>query len=215
MDSQVQGEIQLRMAHRAILKMVIPGSVVLDIGSGSGALTAFLSQKASCSVTAVDLTADRVAYAAPYAQATVAGNIEEPSTWEQINGRFDYIIFADVLEHLADPWAALHRCKECLNPGGHVIASIPNVAYYRVRQHLLFGRFDYGPVGILDVTHLRFYTAKTSAALFTESGYGIDEFERVFTSRKNRLLGALFPNAFAYEFAIKASPAALRVVAGP
>lgn len=207
MEDRPQWETQLRMAHRTILGMVAPGSTVLDIGSGSGALSACLSQNMGCGITALDLTAERVAYAAPYAQATVAGNIEEQSTWEQIDGRFDYIIFADVLEHLADPWTVLDRCKGHLNKGGHVIASIPNVAYYRVRQHLLLGHFDYQPFGILDITHLRFYTAETSAALFTECGYRIEDFQRVFTSAKNRFLGRLFPNAFAYEFAIKAQPA--------
>lgn len=203
MELKAVSEIQLRRAHNHILTMIDANSNVLDVGSGGGALTAALVRDAGCTVTAVDLTADKVAYAGAFAQATVEGSIEDPSTWEQIEGPFDYIVFADVLEHLADPWAVLRRCKDYLTPGGCVVASIPNVAYYRVRQHLLFGRFDYCPFGVLDRTHLRFFTAKTVQALFLDTDYTIQGFERVYTSRKNELLGKLFPNAFTYEYVLK------------
>lgn len=185
--------------------MMNTDATVLDIGSGSGVLTSFLVQKAGCTVTAVDLTPEMVANAAPYARQTVAGSIEQESTWEQIEGTFDYIVFADVLEHLADPWAVLRRCPQYLKSGGSVIASIPNVAYYRVRQSLLCGRWDYYPTGILDATHLKFFTAKTVRALFEDCDYNVEQFERVYSNSKNRLLGQLFPNAFTYEFTIKAS----------
>lgn len=205
MDPKLYEGFQLRMAHRTLLPMISPGTSVLDIGSGSGALTSFLVQKAKCTVTAVDLTPELIANAAPYTSKTVTGSIEDASTWEQIDGTFDYIVFADVLEHLANPGTALQRCKAFLTDGGSVIASIPNVAYYRVRQDLLLGRFDYGPFGILDKTHLRFFTAKTVRSLFDESGYEVTEFLRVFTSPKNRMLGRAFPNAFTYEFILKSS----------
>jgi len=182
-----------------------PDSAVLDIGSGGGALAAHVVSEMGCTLTAVDLTTDLMEYSAAYASQCVVGNIEEDSTWERIKGKFDYIVFADVLEHLVDPGAALQRCKSVLAEGGSVIASIPNVAYYRVRQDLLLGRFDYGPFGILDKTHLRFFTAKTSRALFAESGFEVTGFSRVFTSAKNRLLGRAFPNAFTYEFVLVAS----------
>ena len=108
--------------------MIKPGATVLDIGCGSGALTSFLVQKAKCTVTAVDINPELVANAAPYASKTGAGSIEDISTWEQIDGTFDYIVFADVLEHLANPDATLQRCKSFLADEGSVIASIPNIA---------------------------------------------------------------------------------------
>jgi len=201
----VKQPLQLRRAHQAIIKLMKPDSAVLDIGSGGGALAAHVVSEMGCTLTAVDLTTDLMEYSAAYASQCVVGNIEEDSTWERIKGKFDYIVFADVLEHLVDPGAALQRCKSVLAEGGSVIASIPNVAYYRVRQDLLLGRFDYGPFGILDKTHLRFFTAKTSRSLFVESGFEVTGFSRVFTSAKNRLLGRAFPNAFTYEFVLVAS----------
>jgi 2-polyprenyl-3-methyl-5-hydroxy-6-metoxy-1,4-benzoquinol methylase len=178
---------------------------VLDIGSGSGAFASHVVADLGCTVTAVDLSTDLIDLSAPYAKQCVVGNIEEDSTWDQIEGKFDHIVFADVLEHLVHPDAVLERCKGYLADGGSVIASIPNVAYYRVRQDLLIGRFDYGPFGILDKTHLRFFTAKTARSLFTEIGCEVTHFSRVFTSTKNRILGRAFPNAFTYEFILKAS----------
>ena len=196
------------MAHRSILKLIEPNATVLDVGSGGGALASHLVGDMGCTVTAVDLSDELIAFSAPYAKQCIVGNIEEDSTWDRIEGKFDHIIFADVLEHLVNPTLALERCKGYLADGGSVIASIPNIAYYRVRQHLLFGRFDYGPFGILDVTHLRFFTAKTAGSLFVECGYEVTDFQRVFTSAKNQLLGRAFPNAFAYEFVIRAVPIA-------
>ena len=66
------------------------------------------------------------------------------------------------------------------------------------------GHFDYGPMGILDRTHLRFFSARTAQSLFVDTGYTIEAFERSHTSRKNELLGRLFPNAFSYEFVLNA-----------
>ena len=83
----------------------------------------------------------RIAAATPYAKRTVLGSIEDESTWEAAGCGFDCVVFADVLEHLRDPWAVLRRCREALRSGGHVVASIPNVAYYRVREHLADGPF--------------------------------------------------------------------------
>ncbi len=195
------------MAHQLIVKLVRPESAVLDIGSGGGALGSHLAREMNCVVTAVDLHPDFSRYAGSYAKQCVFGNIEEQSTWDRIEGKFDHIVFADVLEHLANPCDALERCKGRLAEGGSVVASVPNIAYYRIRQHLLFGRFDYGPSGILDMTHLRFFTAKTIAALFADCGYEVTDFQRVFTNPKNRILGRAFPNAFAYEFVLQARPA--------
>jgi 2-polyprenyl-3-methyl-5-hydroxy-6-metoxy-1,4-benzoquinol methylase len=192
------------MAHQLIVKLIKPGTAVLDIGSGGGALACHLSQNMDCTVSAVDLHPDFSKYAAPYAKQCILGNIEDQSTWDRIEGSFDHIVFADVLEHLANPCDALERCKGRLTEGGSVIASVPNIAYYRIRQHLLFGRFDYGPSGILDMTHLRFFTARTVAALFADCGYDVTDFQRVFTNPRNKLLGRAFPNAFAYEFVLQA-----------
>jgi 2-polyprenyl-3-methyl-5-hydroxy-6-metoxy-1,4-benzoquinol methylase len=89
-------------------------------------------------------------------------------------GKFDVVVFADVLEHLPNPASVLHLTRKVLNPGGLVIASIPNIAHWSIRWELLRGRFDYQPYGIMDATHLRWFTEKTVRSLFESCGYEVE-----------------------------------------
>ena len=81
---------------------------------------------------------------------------------------FDYIVFADVLEHLRDPAAVLERCIPALKESGKIIISVPNIANWVIRLSLLLGKFDYMDRGILDRTHLRFFTLRTLKLLMSE-----------------------------------------------
>src|SRR5205823_7166679 len=92
-----------------------------------------------------------------------------------LEGGFDAIVCADVLEHLRDPAAALAAVRHALAPDGEVVISIPNVAHLWVRLSLLAGRFDYAERGILDRTHLRFFTRRTLLALLARAGLAVDE----------------------------------------
>ncbi len=87
--------------------------------------------------------------------------------------RFDLILFADVLEHVADPLAVLRRLLGYLTDDGHVLVSLPNVAAWTVRLGLLAGRFDYRPSGILDDTHLRFFTRDSARRLLEDAGLDV------------------------------------------
>jgi 2-polyprenyl-3-methyl-5-hydroxy-6-metoxy-1,4-benzoquinol methylase len=92
----------------------------------------------------------------------------------QIEARYDIVIAADVLEHLPDPWKTLRQLASILAVEGRVIASIPNVRYWKVIADLVLrGEFRYVDAGVLDRTHLRFFTRKTIARLFVECGYSI------------------------------------------
>jgi 2-polyprenyl-3-methyl-5-hydroxy-6-metoxy-1,4-benzoquinol methylase len=84
--------------------------------------------------------------------------------------KFDVIIFADVLEHLPWPIGALRSYLEFLREGGSVIVSLPNVALWSVRLSLLFGRFQYTGSGVLDATHMRFFTRRTVREMFAAAG---------------------------------------------
>lgn len=86
---------------------------------------------------------------------------------------YDVISFIDVLEHLVDPWQALRDAAPHLSERGVVIASIPNVQYGTNLHGLIRGRWEYTDVGILDRTHLRFFTRSTSSTLFTDAGYEV------------------------------------------
>lgn len=89
-------------------------------------------------------------------------------------GYFDVVLFNDVLEHLVDPWTVLERVKRVLRPGGMVVSSIPNIRYYPyIRRLLLHKEWDYEEQGVLDRTHLRFFTTRSIKGMYHELGYEI------------------------------------------
>lgn len=100
------------------------------------------------------------------------GNIED----KNLNFKdvlFDYIIFGDVLEHLHDPKGVLEYCKSILAEGGKIIASIPNLMHWSVMKPLINGFFTYGDFGLLDRTHIHFFTYYEMVQMFTEAGYHV------------------------------------------
>jgi 2-polyprenyl-3-methyl-5-hydroxy-6-metoxy-1,4-benzoquinol methylase len=138
-------------------------------------------------------------------------------------GSFDLVVFADVLEHLPDPIRLLRNVHSLLNPGARIVISVPNVAHLSVRVQLLFGRFRYSDRGILDRTHLRFFTRKTIVELLTDSDFRIHQttasavplelvwpalassrFGRAILALNNRL-PALWVGGFAYQHIVVAS----------
>lgn len=105
---------------------------------------------------------------------------------------FDCILFADVLEHLADPGAVLRRSRQLLAPGGYVVASIPNVAHYSAVLALLRQDWPQEDGGLFDRTHLRFFTRATIRTLFSEAGFRITRLRRKHAlNRKWALIDAV------------------------
>lgn len=89
--------------------------------------------------------------------------------------RFDLVCFNDVLEHIVEPWDVLERVHDLLNPGGRVLAAIPNIQYGPAVIDLLRGRWEYTDMGILDRTHVRFFTRSSMVAMFERCGYQVDQ----------------------------------------
>jgi hypothetical protein len=81
-----------------------------------------------------------------------------------------------VLEHLVNPEQVLRQVRELLSPGGRVLVCVPNIAHLRIRLKLLFGRFEYESTGIMDMTHLRFYTYSTARRLIESAGFRIQSY---------------------------------------
>ena len=101
---------------------------------------------------------------------------------------FDCIVFNDVLEHLVDPWAALRETRDRVSVGGSVVASMPNVRHrHVVRELVLRGRWDYAERGVLDKTHLRFFTRSSMLELFADTGYRIERIEPLAVASTGRL----------------------------
>jgi 2-polyprenyl-3-methyl-5-hydroxy-6-metoxy-1,4-benzoquinol methylase len=107
------------------------------------------------------------------------------------DGRYDAIVCNDVLEHMVDPWGAVAELRLHLNPGGVVVASIPNMRYWPVLRGLLAGRWDYADEGVLDRTHLRWFTKASMRELFTDAGFEIDAVERLTGLRGGPALRAI------------------------
>jgi len=153
---------------RMLADLVPVGSRVLDVGCGTGSVSRRIADTRDAKITGIEPDSCRAAAA----RARGLEVYQEPFTPALVERLepFNVILFADVLEHVADPGSFLQFARCALLPGGRVVASVPNVAHWTVRLDLLCGRFDYQPVGIRDATHLRWFTAETVRLLFESSG---------------------------------------------
>lgn len=131
---------------------------ILDVGCAAGYLGKSLREKGH-HVIGVESDAAAAETARPYYAAFHLADIETFAF--PYRREFDYILFADVLEHLRDPWEVLRRAIPALRDSGRIIISVPNVANWTIRLSLLFGKFDPRERGILDKTHLHFFTLRT------------------------------------------------------
>jgi SAM-dependent methyltransferase len=148
------------------------GRRALDVGAADGFLSALLTAR-GWRVTALERDPAQAARARDKCEEVVVADIEGAAGL--IEGPFDAIVYGDVIEHLSDPLAALVALNRALGEGGVVIVSVPNVAHLWVRLMLLAGRFDYGDRGILDRTHLRFFTRRTFLDLLARAGLVVED----------------------------------------
>jgi O-antigen biosynthesis protein len=160
-----------------IIRFVGDRKKIIDFGCSTGYLARFLQQH-DCRVTGVEINPEDAKLAEEYCDRVLVTDLDLESIPALFpEEKFDVAIFGDVLEHLKNPWKILEEAQSILNPDGYVIASIPNIAHGAVRLALLRGEFQYSKLGILDNTHLRFFTRKTVQDLFEYSGYLIDEIQ--------------------------------------
>lgn len=145
---------------------------ILDVGTASGYLGKFLTGRGH-HVTGIEKDPVTAEEARDYYDSFYVADIEVFDFSGR--GEFDYILFADVLEHVRDPAAVLRRYLPALKESGKIIISVPNVANIVVRLSLLFGTFDYVDRGILDRTHLRFFTLRSLKRMMSEVSCGVRE----------------------------------------
>jgi len=153
----------------------IPGKPekILEAGCGSGNFGAALKEKFNAEITGIELFESAAKEAITKLDKVICGNLEEKIDNAE-NNYYDLIIFNDVLEHLYDPWAILKKSAEKLAKGGKVVASIPNIRHlYTMFDIVIKKDFKYTDAGILDKTHLRFFTKKSIIRMFDECGYKI------------------------------------------
>lgn len=142
---------------------------LLDVGGGEGGFAAAFVERFGGQASVAELNP------AAGERAMARGLTVHCGPFEQLQKitTFDCIAFLDVLEHLADPLAALRKAHSLLKPGGHVLLAVPNVGHWSVVQDLLQGEFDYQPVGILCVGHLRFFTRRGLEKLIEDAGFQV------------------------------------------
>jgi len=158
---------------------------VLDIGCAcGGTLLKIKDNFRNANLYGVEINKNAASIAKNFAQVD-AVNIEELDL-NHYEKMFDYIIFADVLEHLSNPWKVLISIKKYLKDDGYILASIPNVMHHSVIRDLIDGNFTYKDSGLLDRTHLRFFTLNEIIKLFKDSGFTKLE----FTTTNAELSGA-------------------------
>ncbi|TSD93135.1 class I SAM-dependent methyltransferase [Skermania sp. ID1734] len=165
-------------SHSIAVRMLGANQRVLELGAAAGDVTRVLVER-GCDVTAVEYDPDNRADLEAVAQQVIIGDLNDPDLLDSLTGQFDAVLAGDVLEHLIDPDAVLRRVARLLAPGGQVVISLPNIAHIDVRLSLLQGRFDYRPTGLLDRTHLRFFTRKTVDELVDGAGLTIIEMRKV------------------------------------
>jgi 2-polyprenyl-3-methyl-5-hydroxy-6-metoxy-1,4-benzoquinol methylase len=139
---------------------------VLDVGCGGGDNARRLRAHPGIEVVGLTHSAEEADIAAPHMDAVHVIDLERGLTdlaMAKWGAPFDLLLFSHVLEHLVDPVMVLRRCLTQLIPGGHVLIAVPNVLEWRTRMQFMRGRFVYADHGIMDRTHMRFFTYETAA----------------------------------------------------
>jgi 2-polyprenyl-3-methyl-5-hydroxy-6-metoxy-1,4-benzoquinol methylase len=199
------------------LSLVPDGSRVLELGCATGYVTRLLSHHKGCRVSGVELMPRAAEQARPFCQTLIVGDLEDPSVMGQAAGTYDVILAGDVLEHLRHPDRLLLALRPWLAPGGAWVISVPNVAHWSVRKELLLGRFNYTARGIMDATHLRWFTRQTLRDLLERCGYKVTRQSAVYTLPRQDSLGlqglarrlqaaGWAPGFFGYQLVARAQP---------
>lgn len=206
-------------SHNQILEMIASGASVLDVGCGRGVLSRHLALM-GCEVVGVDREEEDASFAR-YMKSYIRRDLEAPVLLPSEQS-FDYVIAADILEHLRNRQHLLKNIADVLAPQGFLIASTGNIALFVYRLLLLIGRFDYREKGILDEDHVRLFTLSSFSSEIERAGFSIVErrytpipFERVFPDRfangrcvelltlLYQTMVRIWPKMFAYQVILK------------
>lgn len=155
-----------------ILEQIKPNSVVLEFGPANGRLTRYLKEELNCKVYLVEIDEVAANEALKYGEDLVVGDIESYEWLDRYRGfQFDYLIFADVLEHLHNPQEALIKSKLLLKEDGSVLLSVPNFAHNAILINLMNHDFQYNPTGLLDNTHIHMFTKNSLEEMMAKTGF--------------------------------------------
>lgn len=200
-------------AHQLLIRHCAGSASVLDAGCSAGTIARELV-KAGAVVDGIEYDPEAAREAAAVCRRVLVGDLETVSLDFPL-AAYDAVLLADVIEHLREPVAAMARLRPHLKPGGRLIVSTPNVANWSSRLLHLAGRWDYQERGLMDRTHLRFFTKRTLLAAVQAAGYRVVEMDvtcplpvlrREPFNRAAHWLGLRWKNLLAYQFIVVATP---------
>ncbi len=207
----------------SVYRLVSPGGDrVLDLGSGPAIVSSYLAKHDGKDVTCIDSSAESLANARDRGIVrTIEADLNQEAWIEDLDDDYDVVVLADVLEHLVEPQALVETIATAglLAEGGYLVISIPNAGHEAVLAELIKGRFTYQDTGLLDSTHVRFFTLASLRELLERSGFFITQVERTHRTAeqtslavhdvtlpdelRDRVLEAS-PEAQTYQFIVKA-----------
>ena len=176
-------------------RIPLSARVVLDVGCGSASLAAaYRKRNPRARLLGIDMDADVAALAAERLDELATVDVENDPLPFDVPEGIDCLIYGDILEHLRDPWTVLRRQAEMLTPDGLILICVPNLEHWSFAEKLLRGTWDYEPSGLLDDTHLRWFSLRTMREGLTQRGYvPWDVLPRVFdrdaTARFTQTIG--------------------------
>ena len=173
-NASAQKEFAYYECEREEMLSFIPSGAkkIIDIGCGAGNFGKLIKERIGAEVWGIEMKEEPANKARKLLDNVIVGAFPEVEGIPEKS--FDVVIFNDCLEHMADPWTALDRTKELLRDDGVVVASIPNVRYIPLIYRLVVeGDWRYTPSGILDTTHLRFFTKRSMTRMFHQTGYDV------------------------------------------
>ena len=187
-----KGSSYYGLVRSGLLDLIPSGTKrLLDVGCGEGQTSLAAKRRFQLEATGIELHAPAAAIASTKLDRVIVGDVETV-TLDFPEGYFDCILCADVLEHTRDPWETLRRLRTHLSEDGVLIASIPNIRHISTVMKILLDRFEYQESGILDRTHLRFFTRHTIQGLFDQAGFATRRIAPIYsTGWKCGLLAAL------------------------
>lgn len=211
-------------AHVKQIEMVGRGKRVVDFGCWNGLVAGALKER-GCHVTGIEMDPEAAEAAREACDRVIVADLDEIDLDSALEGEeYDVGLFGDVIEHLKHPGRLLRRFRGLLAPGGHIVLSVPNIAHASIRLMLLEGRFDYENTGILDDTHLKYYTRQSVGDLLESCGFMVEVIDWVEKRLPARVVHEVLDplglgnleevikslstwEAVAYQYVIKAFPA--------
>lgn len=169
-------------SHTLILEQIKPESFVLEFGCATGYMTKHMMEKLGCLVDAIEIDSKALGQAAKYTHDAFCGDIDRGDWFDYFSikeNKYDYILFADVLEHLEDPLTTLNMAKDLLCRHGQIIISIPNICHNDIIVQLFDDHFRYTDLGLLDRTHIHFWGWKDFELFAEKAGLRITDTKTV------------------------------------